>query len=37
MNSPLRTASAQDAAHPDAKGRYGSFGGRYVPETLGAR
>jgi tryptophan synthase beta chain len=22
------------AAYPDAKGRYGAFGGRYVPETL---
>jgi tryptophan synthase beta chain len=20
--------------YPDAKGRYGAFGGRYVPETL---
>jgi tryptophan synthase beta chain len=27
-------AAAQTAAYPDAKGRYGAFGGRYVPETL---
>ena len=32
MNSPLRTTSAP--VFPDARGRYGAFGGRYVPETL---
>jgi tryptophan synthase beta chain len=26
--------AAQPAAFPDARGRYGPFGGRYVPETL---
>ena len=25
---------ARSAAYPDAKGRYGAFGGRYVPEML---
>jgi tryptophan synthase beta chain len=34
MNSPLRADAAQAIAYPDLKGRYGSFGGRYVPETL---
>jgi tryptophan synthase beta chain len=34
MNSPLRAPAAQSDAYPDLKGRYGSFGGRYVPETL---
>jgi tryptophan synthase beta chain len=36
MSSPLRInpTSAAVAAVPDAKGRYGAFGGRYVPETL---
>jgi tryptophan synthase beta chain len=33
MSSPLRSAAAP-AAFPDARGRYGAFGGRYVPETL---
>ena len=33
MNSLLRTAAAT-AGFPDARGRYGAFGGRYVPETL---
>jgi len=33
VNSQLR--SAADATEcPDARGRYGAFGGRYVPETL---
>src|SRR6202041_2071286 len=32
MNSLLRTGAA--AALPDIRGRYGAFGGRYVPETL---
>ena len=34
MNSQPRTDAGQFAAFPDAKGRYGAFGGRYVPETL---
>jgi tryptophan synthase beta chain len=29
-----RTELASFAAYPDLKGRYGAFGGRYVPETL---
>jgi tryptophan synthase beta chain len=33
MNSLLRRA-AVPTAFPDARGRYGAFGGRYVPETL---
>jgi tryptophan synthase beta chain len=33
MSSPLRAAAA-GASLPDAKGRFGAFGGRYVPETL---
>ena len=33
MNSQLREDSALPN-FPDAKGRYGAFGGRYVPETL---
>ena len=32
MNSRLREAATPK--FPDAKGRYGEFGGRYVPETL---
>src|ERR1700685_117143 len=32
MNALLRTGAA--AALPDIRGRYGDFGGRYVPETL---
>jgi tryptophan synthase beta chain len=32
MNSLLRTTAAP--VFPDARGRYGAFGGRYVPETL---
>ena len=33
MNSLLR--SIETSGHfPDARGRYGAFGGRYVPETL---
>jgi tryptophan synthase beta chain len=34
MNSQLRVDPALFAAYPDIRGRYGSFGGRYVPETL---
>jgi tryptophan synthase beta chain len=34
MNSQVRMDTAQYESYPDAKGRYGSFGGRYVPETL---
>ena len=33
MNSLLRTDAATPKL-PDARGRYGAFGGRYVPETL---
>src|SRR5277367_4183388 len=33
MNSQLRQ-SASSPEYPDARGRYGAFGGRYVPETL---
>ena len=33
MNSQLRSDAVQ-ADFPDARGRYGAFGGRYVPETL---
>ncbi|MDQ2972444.1 MAG: tryptophan synthase subunit beta [Pseudomonadota bacterium] len=33
MSSPLRAAAAL-ASLPDGTGRYGAFGGRYVPETL---
>ena len=29
-----RTAHPQDAPLPDARGRYGDYGGRFVPETL---
>ena len=32
MNVPLRPNDY--AAYPDAEGRFGDFGGRYVPETL---
>jgi tryptophan synthase beta chain len=32
--SPLSSAAARTDTYPDAKGRYGAFGGRYVPETL---
>jgi tryptophan synthase beta chain len=34
MNSPRRTDAPASTVYPDAKGRYGKFGGRYVPETL---
>jgi tryptophan synthase beta chain len=34
MNSQLREDPSRLAAYPDSKGRYGAFGGRYVPETL---
>jgi tryptophan synthase beta chain len=33
MSSPLRAGAAEPVL-PDPKGRYGAFGGRYVPETL---
>jgi tryptophan synthase beta chain len=33
MNTLLRTAADQPEL-PDSRGRYGAFGGRYVPETL---
>ena len=32
MNSQLREEPQPE--FPDARGRYGAFGGRYVPETL---
>ena len=31
MNAPLRN---DYSAMPDPKGRFGDYGGRYVPETL---
>jgi len=34
VSSHAHSGAAQAAAYPDAKGRYGAFGGRYVPETL---
>jgi tryptophan synthase beta chain len=34
MNSTRRESVESAGVYPDAKGRYGSFGGRYVPETL---
>jgi tryptophan synthase beta chain len=34
LNSPKPTASAATYSLPDADGRFGQFGGRYVPETL---
>ena len=34
MNSQFRADGAPLAAFPDINGRYGSFGGRYVSETL---
>jgi tryptophan synthase beta chain len=39
LNTRLRADAAQytpykDGTYPDAKGRYGAFGGRFVPETL---
>ena len=33
MSGALR-AARDPQAMPDAKGRYGAFGGRFVPETL---
>ncbi|HXP66820.1 MAG TPA: tryptophan synthase subunit beta [Steroidobacteraceae bacterium] len=33
MSSPLRAAALPESL-PDVKGRFGAFGGRYVPETL---
>ena len=32
--SPSSSAAAGKGSYPDARGRYGAFGGRYVPETL---
>jgi tryptophan synthase beta chain len=32
--SPSSGAAADKGTYPDARGRYGAFGGRYVPETL---
>jgi tryptophan synthase beta chain len=33
-NSPSTAAQRPDAPRPDALGRFGQFGGKYVPETL---
>ncbi len=33
MNAPVTTPNDY-SAYPDARGRFGEFGGRYVPETL---
>ena len=33
MNTQLRSDAVQPE-YPDARGRFGAFGGRYVPETL---
>ncbi|MGA2776495.1 MAG: tryptophan synthase subunit beta [Steroidobacteraceae bacterium] len=34
MNIPITDTVRPPEVYPDAKGRYGKFGGRYVPETL---
>src|SRR5271166_4447751 len=34
MNTRPASSAPLSAVYPDAKGRYGKFGGRYVPETL---
>jgi tryptophan synthase beta chain len=34
VSSETRSALPRFAAYPDSRGRYGAFGGRYVPETL---
>ncbi|MGO9990506.1 MAG: tryptophan synthase subunit beta [Steroidobacteraceae bacterium] len=34
MSPETRSALPRFAAYPDSRGRYGAFGGRYVPETL---
>ncbi|MGO8828839.1 MAG: tryptophan synthase subunit beta [Steroidobacteraceae bacterium] len=34
MSSETRSSLPRFAAYPDSRGRYGAFGGRYVPETL---
>ena len=34
MSTPELKDAAAAGVYPDAKGRYGMFGGRYVPETL---
>jgi tryptophan synthase beta chain len=34
VNTPWRAGAALPASYPDDRGRYGIFGGRYVPETL---
>ena len=34
MSSRLRADPAVATSMPDGKGRFGAFGGRYVPETL---
>ena len=32
--SPSSSAATHTGTYPDARGRFGAFGGRYVPETL---
>ncbi|MEM9246534.1 MAG: tryptophan synthase subunit beta, partial [Cyanobacteria bacterium P01_F01_bin.153] len=32
--TPIRPQSASPATVPDSLGRFGQFGGKYVPETL---
>ncbi|HEY9896134.1 MAG TPA: tryptophan synthase subunit beta, partial [Candidatus Sericytochromatia bacterium] len=34
LSSQLQTATALPQNRPDALGRFGKFGGKYVPETL---
>lgn len=34
MNTRLASSVPPSTVYPDAKGRFGKFGGRYVPETL---
>ena len=34
QSSPATSPTYQHGVYPDARGRYGDFGGRFVPETL---
>ena len=34
MSTQLKDTMPDFDAYPDARGRFGRFGGRYVPETL---
>ena len=34
MSEHATSSETQKQPYPDARGRYGDFGGRYVPETL---